>query len=476
MQVKPDAVLISEYVRLGSEAAFSEIVVRYTDLIYSAVLRQVDRADLVEDVAQSVFTDLARKAPSLASTLTENGTIVCWIYRSTRYALSKHLRAENRRHIRENRAMQEFDAAAALSPDWESVRPKLDEALADLSEEDRQAMLLRYSQGRDFQTIGAALGISDDAAQKRVARALEKLRMRLAHHGITSTAAMLSTVLSINAIQTAPAGLAARLAGASLASAAASTGTTLTIMTLTSFKTGIIATGIAVGLAIWLAAEHQSIRALQDENAVLRGQISQQPKPPEASSSPQNAIGQENSDRDELDELRREHEELLKLRGDVGVLRDTVDKKQAELDAIEKARKERDIEADYKDIVVGNVLSIFGKASHAFAITNDGLLPTDFSQIQNQIESAMISVWSQHGFVSNSISFFNYDTPLSTNMPPYYFYAAENLGREMPDGHVHRDYLLVDGSVQEAESDDGNFDNWEKVWLQSHQPALSNGQ
>ena len=329
MQAKADAQLLREYARQGSEAAFGEIVARYTDLVYSAVLRQVGSATLAEEVAQSVFTDLARKAPSLAGRLEENGTIVGWLFRSSRYAVSKHLRAEHRRHNRESQAMQNFDPSSATSPDWERVRPVLDEALADLSEEDRQAMLLRFFQNQGFQAVGAALGISDDAAQKRVGRALEKLRARLARQGITTTASLLSAVLSANAIQTAPAGLAAKLAGASLAGAAAKTGTTLTIMTLTSFKTGIVATGIAAGLAVWLVAEHRALNRLQGENAALRQQISQSAQPP---ASPQPTLTL-NADSDELQRLRREHDELLRLRGEVGVLRGTMEKKQTELAA-----------------------------------------------------------------------------------------------------------------------------------------------
>jgi DNA-directed RNA polymerase specialized sigma24 family protein len=108
MQAKADTQLLREYARQGSEAAFGEIVARYTDLVYSAVLRQVGSAALAEDVVQSVFTDLARKAPSLAGRLDENGAIVGWLYRSSRYAVSKHLRAEHRRHNRESQAMQHF--------------------------------------------------------------------------------------------------------------------------------------------------------------------------------------------------------------------------------------------------------------------------------------------------------------------------------------------------------------------------------
>jgi RNA polymerase sigma factor (sigma-70 family) len=469
MQAKADAQLLREYVRLGSEAAFGEIVARYTDLIYSAVLRQFNCADLAEDVAQSVFTDLARKAPSLAGKLAENGTIVGWLYRGTRYAVSKRLRAEQRRHIRERQVMQDFDPAPATSPDWERVRPRLDEALADLGEEDRQAMLLRYFQNQDFQAIGAALGISDDTAQKRVARALEKLRTRLARHGITTTAAMLSAVLSTNAIQTAPVGLAARLAGASLAGAAAPTATTLTIMTLTSFKTGIVATGIAAGLAVWVAAEHRSLDRLQGENAALSQQISQLRQQLQPPLSPIPPAG-ENSDGDELEKLRREHADLLRLRGEVGVLRATVEKNQAELAAAqsENARMVALGQAEAKGVVTVNALKMIGLASSIYAANNGGMLPTDIGQIQDQLAGMP---GSRSGVGTNSFEFFNYGTPLSTTSPPDLLYAREKLPRQTPDGPWYRAYLLRDGAVQVAQSEDGNFDTWEQDWLQSHQPA-----
>ncbi len=469
MQAKADAQLLSEYAHLGSEAAFAEIVARYTDLIYSAVLRQVGCAALAEDVAQSVFTDLARKASSLASTLEENGTIVGWLYRSTRYAVSKHLRTEHRRHIRESQAMQDFDPAAVASPDWEQVRPRLDEALADLGEEDRQAMLLRFFQNQDFQAIGAALEISDDAAQKRVARALEKLRAILARHGITTTAAMLLAVLSTNAIQTAPVGLAARLAGASLAGAATPTAITVTLMTLTSFKAGIIATGIAAGLAVWLTAEYRSLNGLQGENAALSQQISQLRQQPQPSLSSKAASG-ENSDSGELVELRREHADLLRLRGEVGVLRDALTKRQADLAAAQAENAKmlalREAEAKSRTIraAVENSLHEVGEASRKYAATNGGLLPTDFGQIPNLVQQ-----YPDLGVGTNSFEILNHGTPLSTKTPPYFFCAREKQARQMPDGIWSRAYLLIDGSVQMAASGDGSYDMWEKEWLQYNQ-------
>ena len=460
MQAKADAQLLRECSHQGSEAAFGEIVARYTDLVYSTVLRQVGSATLAEEVAQSVFTDLARKAPSLARKLGENGTIVGWLYRSSRYAVSKHLRAEHRRHNRESQAMQNFDPSSASSPDWERVRPVLDEALADLSEEDRQAMLLRFFQNQGFQAVGAALGISDDAAQKRVGRALEKLRARLARQGITTTASMLSAVLPANAIQTAPAGLAAKLAGASLAGAAAKTGTTLTIMTLTSFKTGIAATGIAAGLAVWLVAEHRALNRLQEENAALRHQVSQlgQPPPPDQPQVPLKA------DNDELERLRREHSELLKLRGEVGALRGTQEKQQVELAA---ARSELAFVADSQKADASmsvniNTLKLIGVECRRYAGANGGLLPTNFGQIQDKLANIPFD----SGSVTNSFEFYDYGQPLSTNTPGYFFFARQKQPLHWPDGRWSRGYLLVDGSVQLGTSADGNFDTWEQNWIQ----------
>ena len=463
MQAKADTQLLREYAREGSEAAFGEIVARYTNLVYSAVLRQVGSADIAEEVAQSVFTDLARKAPSLAGKLEENGTIVGWLYRSSRYAVSKHLRAEQRRHNRESQAMQNLDSASSTSPDWERVRPVLDEAMADLSEEDRQAMLLRFFQNQGFQSVGAALGISDDAAQKRVGRALEKLRARLACHGITTTTALLSTVLSTNAIQTAPAGLAAKLAGASLAGAAAKTATTLTIMTLPSFKTGIIATGIAAGLAVWLVVEHRSLNKLQDENAALRQQISQlgQPQPPQ----PQAPV---NADNAELERLRREHLELMRLRGQVGVLRDTLEKKQGELATVQSenaqtaALKDAQAKAQALSSLTLTVLKQIGTACRVYSGTNGGQLPTNFGQVQDQLGNIHLD----SGVGTNSFEFYDYGKSLDTNATPYYFYAREKQPRQWPNGKWSRFYLLVDGSVAMGASDDGNFDTWEKNWIQ----------
>ena len=217
MQDQTDAQLLRDYAEHRNEAAFCELVRRHADVVYASALRQVGSPDLAQDIAQSVFSDLARKAQPLAGTLTGESSLLGWLFRSTRFLALNQLRDDRRRQARERQAMQHFDPAAETAREWERVQPVLDEAMADLRDEDRDALLLRFFKNRDFRAVGAALGVSDDAAQKRVSRALERLRTQLTSRGVATTAVALATVLSSNAVPLAPASLAATLSSAALA-------------------------------------------------------------------------------------------------------------------------------------------------------------------------------------------------------------------------------------------------------------------
>src|SRR5690349_8126384 len=112
MHDQSDAQLLRSYVEDGNETAFREIVDRHTGLVYGSALRQVISPDLAQDVAQSVFTDLARKAKSLTRTLDEHASILGWLYRSTRFAALTQLRNDHRRQARERQVMEHFDPAS----------------------------------------------------------------------------------------------------------------------------------------------------------------------------------------------------------------------------------------------------------------------------------------------------------------------------------------------------------------------------
>ncbi|MEI2726075.1 MAG: sigma-70 family RNA polymerase sigma factor [Verrucomicrobiota bacterium] len=363
MQEPTDAQLLRDYAEHRNETAFRELVHRHADVVYASALRQVTSPDLAHDIAQSVFTDLARKAQPLAGTLTGDASLLGWLFRSTRFLALNQLRDDRRRQVRERQAMENFDPAPETAPEWERVQPVIDEAMADLSDEDREALLLRFFKNRDFRAIGAALGVSDDAAQKRVSRALERLRTQLTSRGVTTTAIALSTVLSTNAVTLAPAGLAvtlstAALAGTTLTTAAtATTIATHTTMNWLNFNSmaAILAAAIAAGTGTHLMQQRESNR-LRSENENLTAQQAQLTSERDA------ALASANNNSDELNRLRKEKNELLRLRGEIGPLR----AQSLELEKLRKVAAQLDTARTVNSRPVAAALE-FPRASWAFA-------------------------------------------------------------------------------------------------------------
>jgi RNA polymerase sigma factor (sigma-70 family) len=270
-----DAELLKRYADTGCEASFTELVKRYVDLVHSAAIRQVGGdAALAQDVTQTVFIDLARKASSISSRTILSG----WLYTSTRFAAAKAVRSEQRWHAREREAftMQELTGPAASDKEWIELRPVLDEAMHGLSERDRNAVLLRYFEGRQLAEVGAQLGMSEDAARMRVTRALEKLRHLLAKRGVAASAAGLAGLLASQTITAAPAGMIGTIAASAVANAAATgAGTTLTlfkIIAMTKLKLGVITAIVIAGLATPLLLQHQTNLKISEENELVRQQ------------------------------------------------------------------------------------------------------------------------------------------------------------------------------------------------------------
>lgn len=218
-----DAELLRRYAEERSEPAFAELVSRHLGFVYAAALRQLGGSvHRAEEVTQTVFIDLARKAAILAG----RAEIVGWLYTSTHYAAAKLKRGEQRRQSREQEAhaMNEILADNPAAADWDRLRPVLDDATLELGESDREVILLRFFRGRRFSEVGRTLGLSEDAARMRADRALEKLRVLLARREITSTTAALGLVLANQPAVALPATLAAGVTGAALAGATAGAG------------------------------------------------------------------------------------------------------------------------------------------------------------------------------------------------------------------------------------------------------------
>src|SRR5437016_2817859 len=237
-----DLDLLGEFTRRQSQDAFTALVQRHLNLVYCAALRQVRSPQLAEEVAQSVFTDLARNADSFAA----NTVLPAWLYQVTRRTAIDAVRREARRQLREQIAT-EMNAVNATATDWTHIEPILDEAMHALENEDRAAVLLRYFENKSLREVGEALGATENAAQKRVTRAIERLREFFTKRGVSIGASGLVVVISANAVQAAPIGLAATIstaatiAGTAIATTATATATKTIAMT-TLQKTLIAAT------------------------------------------------------------------------------------------------------------------------------------------------------------------------------------------------------------------------------------------
>jgi RNA polymerase sigma factor (sigma-70 family) len=243
-----DADLLQQYADAGSQTAFATLVNRHLDLVYSAARRQVRSSALADEVAQAVFLDLARHA----STLKPGQPLVAWLYLVTRRTAIDVVRRETRRQAREQ-ASAEIAAMKSDSAAWSELEPLLDEAMAALDDADRAAVLLRFFENKSLRDVGTTLGTSENAAQKRIARALEQLRQLFVRRGITVAAAGLAGELSAHAIQSAPAGL-----GSAILSKAASSGAAIfpaaakTIaMTVTQKTIGLAALAAALALGLY---------------------------------------------------------------------------------------------------------------------------------------------------------------------------------------------------------------------------------
>src|ERR1700722_2508518 len=206
MQVSDDMELVREYAATKSEQAFAAIVSRHINLVYSVALRHAGNAHEAQDITQSVFVVLAKKAASL-----RQGTVLSgWLFQAARMTASNFLRTEARRMHREQEAYMQSTLKEGEDRDaWSRVAPLLDAAIADLGEKDRNAIVLRYVEGKDLKEVGVALGATEDAAKKRVSRAVEKLRGFFSKRGVVLSSAALAGAISANAMQAAPAGMAA---------------------------------------------------------------------------------------------------------------------------------------------------------------------------------------------------------------------------------------------------------------------------
>jgi hypothetical protein len=348
----------------------------------------------------------------------------------------------------------------------------LDAALGELTEADRDVLLLRYFEHKSAHEMSQTLGISDEAAQKRVSRAVEKLRDFFSKKKITVGAGSLGILISANAVQAAPVGLAVTISAAALAGTAATTSTILAATTktiaMTTLQKTIVTATVAVlaGAGIYQARQAAQLRdqfqALQQQQAPLTEQI-QQLQQMLGDATNRLEITSEQSSKNE-----KNNSELLKLRGRVGVLQQVADeaKYKAEL-AEQKLSEEMSYKvqfAKHEDASVNN-MKMLDLAMRIHALDNGGMFTNDILQLTNELGGAYETILRE----SYEFEFIN--TGLRKLDPkdgtivgsPNMVAAREQIARQAPDGTWRRIYVFTDGRAVTATSIDGNFEAWEKA-------------
>ena len=200
MQEAADRELLRQYANGNSNEAFAALLARHVNMVYSVALRKTGNPQAAEEVTQAVFIVLAKKARELREKTVLSG----WLYQTARLTAANFLRTEIRRARREEEAYRQSLANESEPEVWAQIVPLLEDALGRLGTKDRDAIVLRFFEGKSFQEIARAAGASENAAKKRVHYALEKLRRYFAKQGVVSTASTLAGAIAANSVQGAP--------------------------------------------------------------------------------------------------------------------------------------------------------------------------------------------------------------------------------------------------------------------------------
>lgn len=473
MHEKSDAHLLRDYAEHGNEVAFRDLVTRHTDFVYSAAFRQVNSPDLARDVAQSVFTDLARKARPLAEKIPGEGSLAGWLHRGTRYAALNHLRDTRRRLANERQAMEEFLIHSESAPDWERIRPTLDEALDSLGDEDREALLLRYFKNHDFRAVGLALGVSDDAAQKRVSRAVERLREFFAKRGVSVGSIGLVVAISANAVHAAPVGLAVTISTAATFAGTTIATTAIKASAMTALQKTLISATIAALVGAGIYEARQAARLRSEKQALLAQQE-------QLAGERDNALSAAARNTAEVEQLRKDKNELLRLRGEVGVLRrqlselETLQTQNRQLQtSVPKAGQDTPQTLEEQETAQWvrkmDDTRTLALAMIQYADRHQGQFPTNFNQAARYFEQTLRNRLKPGDIVPSETEIMQ----LTNRFDIVYggsWNAPTNLAEailvrqkqpEFRNGKWMKVYGFCDGSARGIAEPEGGFDAWE---------------
>lgn len=464
MNDQTDAQLLRAYAERRSEPAFAELVRRHVDFIYSAALRMVCDSHLAQDVTQGVFLALAKSAAQL----TDRQVLSGWLHRTAQNIAAQTVRTDVRRRAREQEAVT-MNELLATEPDadWEHIAPQLDAALGELAEADRDAVLLRYFERKPASELAQVLGVSDEAAQKRVSRAVERLREFFAKRGVTVGTSGLAVAISAHAVQAAPVGLAvaistaATLTGTTIATTA--TATALKTIAMTTLQKTLIATIVVASIATPLVLYTKSAARQLAANESLSQQGDELAKQQTEKDRLSALAGQSDNSNDrsadllrlraEADSLRKQTNALPRVRAENRRLQATADLPEVEPSEAEKQEVNAKM-TDSKNWAI---------ASFLYSRKNQGKFPPTIEQAAafnpDKSRAATNSTTDQFEVV--------YQGSLAALPKPQDVIVVRQK-QPLPYGNRWaKVYGYGDGHVEMHVQAESDFDNWEKQHIAS---------
>lgn len=472
MEGIPDPQLLREYAERRSQTAFAELVRRHVDLVFSVARRLLVDPHLAEDVTQNVFVVLAREAGTVAAKVESGVPLSAWLHTTTRNQAVTVVRTEQRRREREQKAVDMQNSPTSNpEPPWDRVAELLDPALASLGEQDRHAILLRYFERKSAREIGERFGWSEEAAQKRVSRALDRLREVLVDRGLAVRSASLAGGLAVRAVEAAPAGLAATVtAGVASAvwvpAAGTASGSFLIMTNLTKLVVASLALAAVTGVVL---LQHREIGRLADELASARAALVV--RVPAAGTNP---VPTTSAPSEELLRLRGEVASLRRLAGEVEALR----RENARLaaakagpEASPPATLDQVLEEDrQKGIARLNYMKDWGLAVWKYAAVHGDQMPARLEDAQPHLE-----LEDDPGWLKPEQFELLYRGSLRTLSDPSRTIIVRerepfpSVNPERPGWK--RTYLFADGHAEILYRADGNFEDWERERTAAPQQA-----
>lgn len=380
-----DMALVAQYAGKNSEEAFAELVRRHVNLVYSVALRYAGQGADAQDITQTVFITLARKAAKLR----EKTVLTGWLYETTRFTAMSFMRNNFRRQLREQEAEANPDDSSGA---WRQLAPLLEEGMTRLNEKERTLLALRFFENKTGAEAAAALGIQEWAARKRADRAVEKLRTFFARRGVSLSAATLVAAISANSVQAAPAVLASSAITAALAEGTIATGSTLmaikgalNIMTWT--KTGIISAAVAAAVLVPLGIQYQAQARLRGEDEAISRQAEQLART-RAENERLSALASDRSlsagQLNELQKLQAEAESLRQQTNEIARLEE--ERRQLK---VKQAQPKSPLQAKEEAMAKLSYGKNWAVAFFQYAGQHQGQFPTNFDQASSLVAGAV---------------------------------------------------------------------------------------